>query len=97
MHCISQLNKCPRSYTCRGDSLLQAVMNDNTVHVDVSDYAQRMMGYTKLDKDQKARLKTISREELDTVRKEALQRFSDEAIEDLDMTTRLRRKESSCQ
>ena len=71
-------------------------MTDNTTQKEVREYAKKIMGYTKLSKDQQEYLKVISKDELDNLRKDALKRFSDEAIEELDMTTRVHREDNNC-
>lgn len=84
------------AYTCKGDNFLKSIIIDNTIEKEVRKYAKEIMGYTKLSKDQQEYLKAISRDELDNLRKEALKRFSDEAIDELDMTTRVQRKDNNC-
>jgi hypothetical protein len=84
------------AYTCKGDNFLKSIMTDNKMEKEVREYAKKITGYTNLSKDQQEYLKTISKDELDNLRKDALKRFSDEAIEELDMTTRVQRKDNSC-
>jgi len=85
------------AYTCKGDNFLKSIIADNTIQKEVREYAKKIMGYTKLSKDQQEYLKVIGKEELDNLRKDALKIFSDEAIEELDMTTRVHRKNHNCQ
>ena len=84
------------AYTCKGDNFLKSIMADNTIQKEVREYAKEIMRYTKLSKDQQEYLKVIGKAELDNLRKDALKRFSDEAIEELDMTTRVQRKDNNC-
>lgn len=84
------------AYTCKGDSLIKSVMVDKTVDKEVRDYAKKIMGYTNLSKDQKEYLKDVGKNELDTLRIESLKRFSDEAVDELDMTTRVLRHDLNC-
>ena len=84
------------AYTCKGDNFLKSIMADNTIEKEVKEYAKKIMSYTKLSKDQQKYLKVMSKDELDNLRKDALKRFSDEAIEELDMTTRVQRKDNNC-
>ena len=84
------------AYTCKGDNFLKSIMADNTIQKEVREYAKEIMGYTKLSKKQQEYLKVIDKEELDNLRKDALKRFSDEAVEELDMTTRVQRKNNNC-
>lgn len=64
---------------------------------EVREYAKRIMGYKNLTKDQKEYLKMIGKEHTDVIREMSLQRFSDEAIAELDMTTRVLRMEEKCE
>jgi hypothetical protein len=84
------------AYTCKGDIFLKSIIIDNTIQKEIREYAKKIMGYTNLSKEQKEYLKAISKDELDNIRKDALKRFSDEAIEELDMTTRVQRKDNNC-
>jgi hypothetical protein len=84
------------AYTCKGDLFLSSIVTDKTLNKEVSEYAKKIMGYTKLGKDQQEYIKAIGKDQLDNLRIDALQRFSDEAIGELDMTTRVQRKENNC-
>lgn len=83
-------------YSCKGDSLLKAIQTDNTIYKEVRLYAKKILGYTKLSKEQQEFIKSFSKTDIKQIRHSSLQRFSDEAIEELDMTTRLMRKENNC-
>lgn len=83
-------------YSCKGDSLLRAIQTDKNFDKEVREYATKILGYSTLTKDQEEFIKVIGKTELGQVRTSSLQRFSDEAIEELDMTTRLMRKENNC-
>ena len=84
------------SYTCKGDAFLISVIENSTYDKEVKEYAKKIMGYTKLSKEQEEYLKLIGKDELVNLRAEALKSFSDESIESLDMTTRIQRKENNC-
>ena len=84
------------SYTCTGDAFLKSVIENSTYDKEVKEYAKKIMGYTKLSKEQEEYLKLIGKDELVNLRAEALKSFSDESIESLDMTTRIQRKENNC-
>jgi len=84
------------AYTCKGDLFLSSIMTDNALDREVSEYAKIIMGYTKLGKDQQEYIKAIGKDQLNNLRIDALKRFSDEAIGELDMTTRVQRKENNC-
>ena len=84
------------AYTCKGDLFLNSIMTDKTLDNEVSAYAKKIMGYTKLGKDQIEYITAIGKDQLNNIRIDALKRFSDEAIGELDMTTRVQRKENNC-
>jgi len=84
------------AYTCKGDLFLNSIMTDKSLDKEVSEYAKKIMGYTKLGKEQQEYIKAIGKDQLENLRKDALKRFSDEAIGELDMTTRVQRKENNC-
>lgn len=82
-------------YSCKGDSLLKVITTDKRLEKSVREYAKQILSYN-LSKDQQDYLKTLEKPQIESIRKLSLQRFSDEAIEELDMTTRLMRKENNC-
>jgi hypothetical protein len=84
------------AYTCKGDIFLNSIMTDKTLEKEVSEYARKIMGYTKLGEEQQEYIKALGKDQLGSLRKDALKRFSDEAIGELDMTTRVQRKENNC-
>lgn len=84
------------SYTCKGDIFLKSIIENSKSDKEVREYAKKIMGYTKLNKEQEEYLKLIGKDELVNLRLEALKRFSDESINELDMTTRIQRKENNC-
>ncbi len=85
------------AYSCKGDSFLKAIMTNPDEEKEVREYAKKIMKHTNLTKDQKEYLKIIGKENLEEMREMSLQRFSDEAIAQLDMTTRIMRSEKDCQ
>lgn len=84
------------AYSCKGDNFLKSIMTSQELNKEVREYAKKIMNFTKLTKDQQEYLKIIGRDNLGEVREMSLQRFSDEAIVELDMTTRIMRNETSC-
>jgi hypothetical protein len=82
--------------SCKGDNFLKSIGTNQTMEEEVRDYVNKIMGYTKLSKDQQEYIKMAGREHLAEIRKMSLQRFSDEAIDELDMTTRILRSEGKC-
>jgi hypothetical protein len=84
------------AYLCKGESFLQSIMANQREEKEVREYAKKIMGFTKLTKDQQDYMNMIGSEHLDEIREASLQRFSDEAIDELDMTTRIMRKQKNC-
>jgi hypothetical protein len=84
------------AYSCKGDEFLKSILANKAVDKEVRSYVKKIMGYTKLTREQKDYLKMVGKEHLDEIRVASLQRFSDEAITELDMTTRVLRSERTC-
>jgi hypothetical protein len=84
------------AYSCKGDDFLKLVIADKALKKEVSTYAKKIMGLTKIEKMERDYLKTLDVNELKNMRKASLQRFSDEAIGELDLTTRLMREKNNC-
>ena len=84
------------AYSCKGDDFLKSLVSDQNVEKEVRVYAKKMMQPTKLTKDQQDYIQIAGKEYLDEMRSMSLQRFSDEAIEELDLTTRVMRSEKNC-
>ncbi len=81
--------------TCKGDQFLNSIYADTKIDKSVREYAKKIMGY-KLREHQQEYVNAMSKDQLDSLRKEVLTLFSDEAIGLLDLTTRARRKENKC-
>lgn len=84
------------AHTCKGDELLKHVSEDSKVNLEVRGYAKRILSYNSIPKDYAKIAKKISDKEIDEIRKSALRRFSDEAISELDVTTKIYRKKRTC-
>lgn len=84
------------AYSCKGDVFLKSVIEDNSLDSEVRDYAKKILGYKNLSKDQLEYLKVIGKGDVENIRNESLERFSDEAIEELDFATRVMRKDNNC-
>jgi len=84
------------AYSCQGDEFINTIASDKAIEKDVREYARKIKGYKKLTRDQEEYLQVIGKEHLGRMREMSLQRFSDEAIEQLDMTTRVMRMEQAC-
>ena len=85
------------SYSCSGDKFLQSLNESNTLKKEVYEYAQQILADNKLDMEYKKMLKKVKSEELEDMKKSALNRFSDEAIYDLEFVTKARRQKFKCQ
>lgn len=83
--------------SCEGDMILRKAMVDPKLAPEVRDYANKIMSYTKIPRQYKKIAKHFSEEHVQVIRSKSLKRFSDEAISELDLTTRLMRKEGRCQ
>lgn len=83
-------------YSCKGDEFIKSVITNQIADMEVREYAKKIMSYTKLTKDQKDYLKIVGKENIGDLRLMSLQRFSDEAIGELEMTTRVLRNEQNC-
>jgi hypothetical protein len=84
------------AYTCEGDSLINAVIQDRTISKEISTYAKELMVPPSLTDDIKKRLKAMSKNQVDELRRKALQRFSDEAMDELTISTLALRKNVNC-
>jgi hypothetical protein len=85
------------TYSCNGDIFLKSVLADQEVEKEVRDYTKKLTTPVKLTKDQREYLELIGKENIDLMRRLALQRFSDEAIAELDLSTRVIRSQKKCQ
>ncbi len=93
---ISILTTLWFAFSCKGDDFIKSVMSDTTLKNEVSLYAKKIMQRTRIEKVERDYLKTLNSNELKNMRKRSLQRFSDEAVEELDLTTRLMREKNKC-
>ncbi len=84
------------TYSCKGDNFLKSIMTDQAIEKEVREYAKKIITSSKLTKDHQDYLKVIGKEHINEMRELALQRFSDEAIDELDLTTRVMRSEKNC-
>jgi hypothetical protein len=84
------------AYTCKGDSLINAVIQDRTISKEVSTFAKELMKPPRLTHDIKKQINEISKTGVDEFRRNALQRFSDEALDDLIISTLALRKNVNC-
>ena len=84
------------AYTCKGDLFLKSIITDKTLEKEVRLHADKTMDAPKLSKDEKEYIKALNRDQPENLRTAALKRFSDEAIDELSITIRVRRQENNC-
>jgi hypothetical protein len=83
-------------YSCKGDNFLKSTVADKSLTREVSLYAKKIMSISKIEKVERDYLKSLNENELKNMRKESLKRFSDEAVGELDLATRLMREKNDC-
>lgn len=83
-------------YSCKGDALIKAAVDDNSLSKDVRSFAKDAMEHGKLSKAETDYAKTLDKTALLNLRAKALQRFSNEAVGELDLTTKVFRSEEGC-
>lgn len=93
---ISILSVLFYAYACKGDAFIKEAINDPSLKKDVRKTAKEMMSEIRLSEDESNYVKNAGEGELADLRKKSLQRFSDEAIEELALTTKVLRKNSAC-
>lgn len=84
------------SYSCAGDEFLHSLNTGQAIDKGVVTHATKLLGDNKLDGDYKKLLRKINPDELEEMKKSGLQRFSDEAIDDLAFVTKARRQKLNC-
>jgi hypothetical protein len=84
------------SAACKGDAFLRSVAEDNSVKKEVRDYIRKLVTNKGLMKEEEEMAKKLSKGDIKAMRVNSLRRFSDEAIEELDFTTRLLQRELKC-
>jgi len=83
------------AYTCKGDSLINASIRDKSLKKDVSTYAGDLMSKATLSEAEKKYVQSEG-QNIASIRENALKRFSDEAVDDLALSTKILRSESKC-
>ncbi len=83
-------------YSCKGDGLIKAAINDKSLSKDVRNFAKEAMEHGKLDKAEANYVATLDKTVLLNLRTEALKRFSNEAVGELDLTTKVLRRDNNC-
>jgi len=84
------------AYSCKGDSLIKEIINDKSFNKSVRNIAKDMMMHENFSKDENDYIEKASQAELAELRKKSLQRFSDEALSELALTTMAMRKNDLC-
>lgn len=84
------------TYSCKGDSLINSAMNDKTLSKEVSKYARELMKSPDLSDEIKEQIKLMDANKIEGIRKESLQRFSDEAFDELMISAIAKRKYTNC-
>ncbi|WP_342647451.1 hypothetical protein [Mucilaginibacter sp. CSA2-8R] len=84
------------AYSCKGDGSIKASIEDKLLSKDVRNFAKDVIKHSKLDKEEADYVKQLNQTALLNLRKDALKRFSDEAAGELDLTTKVLRRDSNC-
>lgn len=84
------------AYTCYGDAFLTSLTKSNTRSSEVVEYAKELLNSKRLDKDYRKLEGKMNLEDLENYKSDALKRFSDEAIHDMDFVTKVKRKNYPC-
>jgi len=84
------------SFSCRGDSLINEVINDKSLNKAVSTYAKGLLKAADVSHEITEQIKTLEPNQIESLRKEALKRFSDEALGELMVGTLALRKHTHC-
>lgn len=79
--------------SCKSDTFLKSLNSKNTLSKEVYKYAQKIMTYTSFDK---SIAKNLTSEKIDLIKTNVFKRFSDEAIYELDLVTRINRSKLNC-
>lgn len=84
------------AYSCKGDAFLKAAIEDKSLSENIRTFAKEAMEHGKLSTDEAAYAKTLDNAAILNLRANALKRFSDEAVGELDLTTKILRRDTSC-
>ncbi|MBE9586006.1 hypothetical protein IM792_16255 [Mucilaginibacter sp. JRF] len=80
----------------KGDALINEVVNDKSFSKEVRDFAKEVIEHGKLSKEETDFIETLDKAELINLRVKSLQRFSDESVGELDLTTKVLRRDKNC-
>ncbi len=84
------------AYSCRGDSFLRTLDKSNTLESNISDYAKRILKYNHLDIFYTAMYWASKPKNWIEIKSDALNRYSDEAVSELDFVTVASRRKLKC-
>jgi len=84
------------AYNCKGDSLIKLSINDNTLNKEVRDYAKEMLKSPDMTNEIRQQINSLDKNQIDELRKKSLTRFSDEALDELMLSTLALRKSENC-
>jgi hypothetical protein len=84
------------SYSCKGDNFIKSIIEDKNYKTEIRDFASKIMTKHELEKEELNYINSLGKFEKDNLRTNALKRFSDEAISELNMATQIMRKEKNC-
>jgi hypothetical protein len=83
-------------YSCKGDAFIKAAIDDTSLSKEVRKFAKEEMANNKLTREETDYLKTLDNAALVNLKTEALKRFSDEAVDELELATKVLRRDNSC-
>jgi hypothetical protein len=84
-------------YSCKGDALIKTAINDKSLDEEVRDFAKDAMEHGKLTPAETDYVHTLDKSTLVELRTQALKLFTNEAAGELDLTTKVLRRDNSCQ
>jgi len=84
------------TYSCKGDSLINAAINNKTLNKEVSNYAKEIMKSPDLSNEIKEQITSMDANQIEKFRKLSLRSFSDESLDELLISTLALRKHSKC-
>jgi len=83
-------------YSCKGDALINAAITDKSLSKEVRDFAKDAMEHGKMTQAETDYVQTLDKAALVDLRTKALKRFTNEAVGELDLTTKVLRRDSGC-
>ena len=83
-------------YSCKGDALIKSAIDDKSLSKEVRNFSKDAMKHGNLSKEEADYVKTLDKAALINMRTRALKRFSNEAVGELDLTTKVLRRDTSC-